>query len=166
MRLQLLPRLALGLTVLVGLAPAARAQPSSPTSPLLASQSPAPPLALVMPPPTPAFVPGATPDLPELPNPAADLEQRAHRKKLSGGTLMGLGSLVAASGLAVLLDGALEGSRPGLCAGRCSGGDLVVAGAVGLGVGTAAVATGIPIWLSGVGDARQALRLRDPGIHF
>src|SRR3954469_12107955 len=87
-------------------APAARAQSGS---------TPAPPLALVAPPPTPAFLPPPH-DPPEFTAPSVDLERRAHQKKLTGATLMSVGSLVAASGLAVLLDGALDGNDPRLCA--------------------------------------------------
>jgi hypothetical protein len=140
----------LGVAVLAWSAPPARAQ----------SQNPAPPLALVMPAPAPAFLPPPR-DPPDLPSVSVDLERRGHQKKVTGASLMAVGSLIAASGLAVLLDGALDHGNPGLCAGRCSGSDLVVAGSVGLAVGTAAAVTGIPIWLSGVSDAREALRLRD-----
>jgi hypothetical protein len=133
---------------------------SLPAAAQTTTRPPAPPLALVLPPPAPAFLPPSR-DPPELTGPSVDLERRGHRKKITGGTLMGLGSLVAASGLAVLLNGALDANNPRLCAGRCSGSDLVVAGSVGLAVGTAAAVTGVPIWLSGVSDARRALRLRD-----
>jgi len=144
-------RVITALVVLAFAAPAARAQ---------SGHAPAPPLALVIPAPAPAFMPLAH-DPPEITPPSVDLERRGHQKKVTGATLMSVGSLVAATGLAVLLDGALEKNDPGLCAGRCSGGDLVVAGSVGLAMGTAAAVTGIPFWVSGVNDARQALRQRD-----
>jgi hypothetical protein len=121
---------------------------------------PAPPLALVVPAPAPAFLP-PTRDPPELTGVSVDLERRGHQKKLTGASLMAVGSLVAVTGLGLLLDGAINSADPRLCGGRCSGNDLVVAGSIGLAIGTAAAATGIPVWLSGVGDARRALRLRD-----
>jgi hypothetical protein len=154
-------RIPLLVVALVCTTAVAHAQPVTPYSarPLaLVSASTAPPLTFVVPPSEPAYVPSTSTVDPT--SESLDLARSGHRKKVTAVSLWAVGGALAVASIAVLADGAVS-SDPGLCGGRCSPHDLVVSGAVGLAIGAAAAGAAVPLWLSGVADARRALRLRD-----
>jgi hypothetical protein len=137
---------AIGLVCLAGVA---RAEPIEPWQPL-------PPLALVMPPPAPAYLPTRE-SLPSH-NDWVELWQRGRQKKLAGATLFGVGGTVATVGVGLLVGGLVQANGPTAC---CVVNNLATAGAIDLAVGVVAAIAGIPVYTVGVSESRLALRWRD-----
>jgi hypothetical protein len=144
-------RILAGVLAIVSFAGVARAQ--------AIPGSPAPPLALVIPPPEPGYLPPRY--LPELRNDWAEVARQARAEKIAGATLFSVGGSVAAVGLGMLIGGLWQANGSGLCGkSGCVVDNVAQVGAIDLAIGTAAVLAGVPVYAVGAAQARRALRLR------
>jgi len=105
--------------------------------------------------------PPATSAAPPAPSiAAAELIQRGHQKKVIGATLIILGSVLSAGGIALVIADTLD--HPG-CS-DCGFGKLLITGVVFDVVGTALLAAGIPTYVIGGVQMDKGQRLQGPSL--